>query len=192
MSADLLIGRQRSNWSKREAVAGAGSLPLDNAHPSETSRRRVHQIARDLSPRPRFQAPSLRLMDAIRVLRSPMNASAVVVAPAVDRRAYRMTWIDMLRGLVIVLMALDHVRDYMMVGGAVAELSAVTQRQAHIHKGRQLPLAAHGLICRNWILTSRASGLEIPLPWPLRCPTCQAAPNPETGQCADESRRDAL
>lgn len=31
---------------------------------------------------------------------------------AVDHRSYRLTAIDMLRGLVIVIMALDHVRDY--------------------------------------------------------------------------------
>jgi len=36
--------------------------------------------------------------------------------PVSDRRAYRMTSIDILRGIVIVMMALDHVRDYMMVG----------------------------------------------------------------------------
>ena len=37
-----------------------------------------------------------------------------VQATAADRRAYRMSSLDMLRGLVIVVMALDHVRDFVM------------------------------------------------------------------------------
>ncbi len=39
--------------------------------------------------------------------------SSAMTAPA---RAYRLAGIDMLRGLVIVIMAIDHVRDYVMVG----------------------------------------------------------------------------
>ena len=46
----------------------------------------------------------------------PLDSVAAAVAAAPDRRAYRMSSIDMLRGLVIVLMALDHVRDFVMVG----------------------------------------------------------------------------
>jgi uncharacterized membrane protein len=42
------------------------------------------------------------------------NATA---APAgTDQRAYRLTSIDMLRGLVVIIMALDHVRDFVMLG----------------------------------------------------------------------------
>ena len=43
--------------------------------------------------------------------------SAVTVQDfAADARAYRLTSLDMLRGLVIVIMAIDHVRDYVMLG----------------------------------------------------------------------------
>ena len=35
----------------------------------------------------------------------------------VDKRSYRLTNIDIVRGLVVLIMSLDHVRDYMMVGG---------------------------------------------------------------------------
>ena len=34
-----------------------------------------------------------------------------------DQRAYRLHCIDLVRGLVIVIMTLDHVRDFFMVAG---------------------------------------------------------------------------
>jgi uncharacterized membrane protein len=41
-----------------------------------------------------------------------------------DRRAYRLTSIDMLRGLAIVLMAIDHVRDFCYVGATLDPTSS--------------------------------------------------------------------
>ena len=34
-----------------------------------------------------------------------------------DTRAYRLASLDMIRGLAIVIMAIDHVRDYFLIGG---------------------------------------------------------------------------
>ena len=44
----------------------------------------------------------------------PLPSFETTAAPASDRRAYRMPSLDLLRGLVIVVMALDHVRDFVM------------------------------------------------------------------------------
>jgi uncharacterized membrane protein len=41
------------------------------------------------------------------------------VANTASNRSYRLTAIDMLRGLVIVVMAIDHVRDYFLAGTEV-------------------------------------------------------------------------
>ena len=39
-----------------------------------------------------------------------------MTSTAKDLRAYRLTSLDMVRGLVVVIMALDHVRDYFLSG----------------------------------------------------------------------------
>jgi len=39
------------------------------------------------------------------------------ISIARDARSYRLTSIDMLRGLVIIIMAIDHVRDFFMISG---------------------------------------------------------------------------
>src|SRR5262249_31016426 len=57
------------------------------------------------------------------VPRVPVPPLEAMTATAPDRRAYRLTSIDMLRGLVIVIMALDHVRDFVMAGSVQDPLS---------------------------------------------------------------------
>lgn len=46
----------------------------------------------------------------------PISSAEADAASRSDRRAYRVSSLDILRGLVIVVMALDHVRDHMMFG----------------------------------------------------------------------------
>jgi uncharacterized membrane protein len=50
------------------------------------------------------------------VMTAPAAGSTVIAALSADQRAYRLTAIDMLRGLVIVIMAIDHVRDFFLAG----------------------------------------------------------------------------
>lgn len=49
------------------------------------------------------------------VRRGTAETVAVGTARSSDQRAYRMTSIDIVRGLVIVIMALDHIRDFTMI-----------------------------------------------------------------------------
>lgn len=50
------------------------------------------------------------------------RAAAAAIAPA-SVRAYRLTSIDMLRGLVLVIMVLDHVRDFFMINSVQDPMS---------------------------------------------------------------------
>ena len=52
-----------------------------------------------------------------------MNAIAPDRPSTADARAYRLVSLDVLRGLVLVIMALDHVRDFMMVAAAQDPMS---------------------------------------------------------------------
>ena len=63
------------------------------------------------------------------VASTPISSAEATAAPVSDRRAYRMSSLDLLRGLVIVVMALDHVRDYFMIASVqdpTADPTAVT------------------------------------------------------------------
>jgi uncharacterized membrane protein len=62
--------------------------------------------------------------------------NAAVLRPA-DQRVYRLSAIDMVRGLVIVIMAIDHVRDFTMIG---TELDPMTN-----------PNISVGLFVTRWI-----------------------------------------
>src|SRR5262245_2075999 len=53
---------------------------------------------------------SIHASEASTPIRSAESPASLVF----DRRAYRMSSLDILRGLVIVVMALDHVRDFVM------------------------------------------------------------------------------
>jgi hypothetical protein len=50
----------------------------------------------------------------VAVITSAQPVESVIL----DARAYRLVSIDLLRGLVLVLMAIDHVRDFVMFNGA--------------------------------------------------------------------------
>jgi len=65
------------------------------------------------------------------VASAPPSSVEATAAPASDRRAYRMSSLDILRGLVIVVMALDHVRDFVMTA-AVQDPTAI-QQPAHCY-----------------------------------------------------------
>ena len=66
----------------------------------------------------------------------PANQEVVVSAPTqgANGRAYRLASVDMLRGLVIVVMAIDHVRDYFNFGGeAGSDGQSRHRRRALLH-----------------------------------------------------------
>ena len=67
----------------------------------------------------------------------PVASADPAVVASSDQRAYRLTSLDMLRGLVIVIMALDHVRDFFLAG---AQQDPMTD-----------PNVTFGLFATRWI-----------------------------------------
>src|SRR5688572_210735 len=74
----------------------------------------VRELTASTPPRPPFYARTARTGPA----RLWENLARWNDALPANARAYRLTSLDMLRGLVIVIMALDHVRDYVHAGAA--------------------------------------------------------------------------
>jgi uncharacterized membrane protein len=66
-----------------------------------------------------------------------LGVTDAAARPAADQRVYRLSAIDMVRGLVIVIMAIDHVRDFTMIG---TELDPMTN-----------PNISAGLFLTRWI-----------------------------------------
>src|SRR6185503_21390917 len=81
-----------------------------HGRPRQASADRVvqHGIQRSLRTR--------RPVHRRRPVREARLGQLPVQAPMTDARAYRLSDIDMLRGLVIVIMAIDHTRDYLLAG----------------------------------------------------------------------------
>ena len=83
-------------------------------------------------------APCLRQRGAwARLRRLDEEPGRDMKQASVDQRAYRLSAVDMLRGLAVVIMALDHVRDFFMHGGAADPM--------------QDPNAAVSLFFTRWI-----------------------------------------
>src|SRR5512138_3885080 len=91
---------------------GRGRVSAPSSHGSEPGR-----IRHSLTSRSTMSQPSGALSVTVETLSESATATARSTAevrhPA-GHRAYRLTSIDLLRGLVIVIMALDHVRDFLM------------------------------------------------------------------------------
>ena len=71
----------------------------------------------------------------------PIGSAEATAAPASDRRAYRMSSLDILRGLVIVVMALDHVRDFVMTAAVQDPTADPTRAHCYLPPGGSLTFA---------------------------------------------------
>src|SRR5262249_14447103 len=91
--------------------------------------------------------------DSARIVGGPMASASAVTATeslsikAPGKRVYRLDSIDMLRGLVLVIMAIDHVRDFFLVGTVQDPLAS--------------PNITVGLFATRWITHYCAPGFVL-------------------------------
>ena len=81
--------------------------------------------------------------------------------PRVDARAYRLSDIDMVRGLAIALMAIDHARDYLLAGTVQVWLDGRNTPLAYLTGAAVKALALEANDSRVFVLLANGDFLRL-------------------------------